>query len=82
MSRWTPCLVGGTAEQISLGHPVVDEYLELVRTRTRRNTLLAAAYDLKVFGVVGNDPLDMKTADVMAFIKDCLLDRGNQRWRA
>jgi integrase/recombinase XerD len=70
MSRWTPCLVGGTAEQISLGHPVVDEYLELVRARARRNTLLAAAYDLKVFfGVVGKDPLDVKTAHVMAFIK-------------
>jgi site-specific recombinase XerD len=62
--------VGGTAEQISLGHPVVDEYLELVRARARRNTLLAAAYDLKVFfGVVRKDPLDVKTADVMAFIK-------------
>lgn len=70
MSRWTPCLVGGTAEQISLGHPVVDEYLELVRARARRNTLLAAAYDLRVFfGVVGKDPLDVKTAHVMAFIK-------------
>lgn len=70
MSRWTPCLVGGSAEQISLGHPVVDEYLELVRARSRRNTLLAAAYDLRVFfRVVGKDPLDVKTADVMAFIK-------------
>jgi integrase/recombinase XerD len=70
VSRWNPCLVGGTAEQIRLGHPVVDEYLELVRARARRNTLLAAAYDLKVFfGVVRKDPLDVKAADVMAFIK-------------
>jgi integrase/recombinase XerD len=70
VSRWTPCLVGGTAEQISLGHPVVDEYLDLVRARARRNTLLAVAYDLKVFfGVVRKDPLDVKAADVMAFIK-------------
>lgn len=70
MSRWTPCLVGGSAEQISLGHPVIDEYLELVRARSRRNTLLAAAYDLRVFfRVVKKDPLDVKTADVMAFIK-------------
>jgi integrase/recombinase XerD len=70
VSRWMPCLIGGSAEQIRLGHPVVDEYLELVRARARRNTLLATAYDLKVFfGVVHKDPLDVKTADVMAFIK-------------
>jgi site-specific recombinase XerD len=65
-----PCLVEGSAEQISLGHPVIDEYLELVRARARRNTLLAAAYDLRVFfSVVDKDPLDVKAADVMAFIK-------------
>jgi site-specific recombinase XerD len=65
-----PCLVVGSAEEISLGHPVVDEYLELVRARARRNTLLAAAYDLRVFfSVVDKDPLDVKAADVMAFIK-------------
>ena len=70
MSRWMPCVVGGSAEQIGLGHPVIDEYLDLVRARARRNTLLAAAYDLKVFFTeVGKDPLDVKTADVMAFIK-------------
>jgi site-specific recombinase XerD len=65
-----PCLVEGSAEQISLGHPIIDEYLELVRARARRNTLLAAAYDLRVFfSVVDKDPLDVKAADVMAFIK-------------
>jgi site-specific recombinase XerD len=65
-----PCLVEGSAEQISLGHPVIDEYLELVRARARRNTLLAAAYDLRVFfSVVDKDPFDVKAADVMAFIK-------------
>jgi integrase/recombinase XerD len=70
VSSWMPCLIEGSAEQISLGHPVIDEYLELVRARARRNTLLAAAYDLRVFfGVVDKDPLDVKAADVMAFIK-------------
>ena len=34
---------------VSLGHRLIDEYLELVRARARRNTLLAAAYDLKIF---------------------------------
>jgi site-specific recombinase XerD len=48
----------------------VDEYLELVRARARRNTLLATAYDLRVFfGVVDRDPLEVTTADVFGFVK-------------
>lgn len=70
MSRWMPCLVLGSKDEVSLGQPVLDEYLELVRARARRNTLLAAAYDLKVFfSVVHKDPLEVKSTDVMAFIK-------------
>ncbi len=65
-----PCLVGGSGERIALGHPLVDEYLELVRARARRNTLLATAFDLKVFyTVVERDPLEVETADVFAFVK-------------
>ncbi len=60
-----PCIVGGSGEQITLGHPLVDEYLELVRARARPNTLLATAFDLKVFfSVVERDPLEVTTADV------------------
>jgi site-specific recombinase XerD len=41
-----------------------------VAARARRNTLLAAAWDLKVFfGVVAKDPAEVTTADVLAFIK-------------
>lgn len=65
-----PCLVGASGEQVSLGHPLIDEYLELVRARARRNTLLATAYDLKVlFEVVEVDPLEVTVADLLAFVK-------------
>lgn len=70
MSNWMPCLILGSAEQVSLGHPILDEYLDLVRARARRNTLMATAYDLKVFfSVVPKDPLEVKTRDVLHFIK-------------
>lgn len=65
-----PCLAGASGEQISLGHPLIDEYLELVRARARRNTLLATAYDLKVFfELVEADPLDVTVADLLGFVK-------------
>ena len=55
---------------IQLGHPVLDSYLELVRSRSRWNTTLATAFDLKVFfGVVRKDPIDVGTDDVLEFIK-------------
>jgi integrase/recombinase XerD len=49
LDRWMPCVVETRGERIELGHRLVDEYLELVRARARRNTLLATAYDLRVF---------------------------------
>lgn len=53
----------------SLGHVLVDDYLEFVAARCRPNTLLATAYDLKVFfSVVPKEPADVVTADVFAFI--------------
>ena len=52
-----------------LGHPLLDDYLEFVAARSRTNTLLATAYDLKVFfAVVGKAPAEVTTADVLAFI--------------
>ncbi len=54
---------------IQLGHPHVDAYLEFVAARARANTLLAHAFDIKVFfSLVAKDPSDVTTADVLAFI--------------
>jgi len=72
--EFMPCLVrsrrpdGG--ELISLGHPLLDAYVELVAARARWNTVLATAFDLKVFfSVITKDPSQVTTADVLSFIK-------------
>jgi len=64
---FVPCLLqrhrpaGGTV--ISLGHRLLDDYLELVAARSRPNTVLASAYDLKVFfSIIGRDPVEVDTA--------------------
>jgi integrase/recombinase XerD len=69
-----PCLVrsmrGSEIESITLGHPVLDDYLAFVGARARANTWLATAYDLKVFfTVVGKEPAAVTAADVFAFLK-------------
>jgi hypothetical protein len=81
-----PCLVrfdvaDGSRHRVRLGHPLLDDYLELVAARARRNTLLAAAWDLKVFfGVVAKDPAEVTTADVLAFIKAQRAPRRDLGW--
>jgi len=58
-----------TDRPASLGHPQLDRHLEFVAARGRPNTLLATASDLKLFfDSVGKEPVDVTTADVMAFI--------------
>ncbi|WP_033354282.1 hypothetical protein [Kitasatospora aureofaciens] len=53
----------------SLGHALVDDYLEFVAARCWPNTLLATAYDLKVFfSAVPKEPSDVVAADTFAFI--------------
>ncbi|HET7665276.1 MAG TPA: site-specific integrase, partial [Mycobacterium sp.] len=53
----------------SLGDPLVDDYLRFVAARSRPNTVLATAYDLKVFfSVVGKEPARVSTTDVMEFL--------------
>jgi len=69
-----PCLVRSTVgpelRSVTLGHSLLDDYLEFVAARARPNTLLAVAYDLKVFfTVIGKEPADITTGDVLDFIK-------------
>lgn len=73
--RWMPCVIasrdrwGGVAA-VQVGHPLVDEYLEFARSRARPNTVLAQAFDLKVFfETVDKTPVRVTSADVMAFIR-------------
>ena len=73
MSVWLPCLIRSRSASgglvVRLGLPLVDEYLEFLQGRCRRNTVLAAAYDLKVFfGVVAKTPEQVRSADVLGFI--------------
>jgi integrase/recombinase XerD len=69
---FVPCLVRASLDdgQVPrLGHRLVDEYLQFVAARARPNTVLATAFDLKVFfTLIAKDPVDVDTADVLAFI--------------
>jgi integrase/recombinase XerD len=72
--RWKPCVVRsklpGGEWDVTVGHPLVDEYLEFLRARARPNTILAVAFDLKVFfSVVDRAPTRVTSADVMSFIR-------------
>src|SRR5215472_4219888 len=54
---------------VGVGMPLADVYLEFLSGRCRPNTVLAAAYDLKVFfTVVAKPPDRVLPADVLAFI--------------
>jgi hypothetical protein len=54
---------------VRVGVPLADVYLEFLGGRCRPNTVLAAAYDLKVFfSVVGKPPGQVRPGDVLAFI--------------
>lgn len=62
-------IVSGELRSVSLGHALLDDYLEFVAARARPNTLLAVAYDLKVFfTAIVKQPADTTTADVLTFI--------------
>ena len=71
---FTPRLVrvpgSGDPEAITLGHPLVDDYLAFVGARARPNTWLAVAFDLKVFfSVIAKEPAQVTPADVLAFLR-------------
>src|SRR5499425_559495 len=52
---------------VGVGVPLADVYLEFLGGRCRPNTVLAAAYDLKVFfTVVAKPPGEVRPADVLA----------------
>jgi integrase/recombinase XerD len=72
--RWSPrfsrILKDGELVAVALGPPLVDDYLGFVAARARPNTLLAVAFDLKVFfSIVEKDPDQVTRADVFAFLK-------------
>lgn len=67
------CLTGssrsGDAAGVRLGEPLLDAYLEFVAARCRPNTVLATAFDLKVFfAVVAKRPAEVTPADVLGFM--------------
>src|SRR3954452_16362093 len=65
----TPSSGPGGAAGARLGEPLLDAYLEFVAARCRPNTVLATAFDLKVFfTVVGKPPAEVTAADVLGFI--------------
>jgi len=70
--RWSPRFSRTLQERelvgVALGHPLVDDYLGFVAARARPNTLLAVAFDLKVFFSI-IDPDQVTRADVFAFLK-------------
>jgi integrase/recombinase XerD len=54
---------------VRLGVGLLDEYLEFLSGRCRPNTVLAVAYDLKVFfTVVGKAPRRVRSVDVLEFM--------------
>src|SRR3954452_24487204 len=54
---------------VRFGVAVLDAYLAFLAVRSRPNTVVAVAYDLKVFfTVVGKPPRQVVAADVLAFV--------------
>jgi integrase/recombinase XerD len=73
MPTVSPCLIRSVGPagdpEVSLGVRLLDEYLEFLSGRCRPNTVLAVAYDLKVFfTVVEKSPKRVRPADVLAFM--------------
>jgi integrase/recombinase XerD len=73
MSLFDPCLTRSVAPSgrplLRLGVPLLDEYLEFVDARCRPNTVLAVAFDLKVFfSFVGKPPVEVTSRDVLGFV--------------
>ena len=70
---WSPLFESTVApdgrRRYRLGHELVDEFLEFAAGRCRPNTVRAYAHDLKAFfDVVGKDPGEVTSRDVLAFV--------------
>ena len=78
-----PCLLPARlpAEKVPvLGHLVLDRYLLFVASRCRPNTVLAAACDLRAFfAVVAKEIHEVVVGDVLGFIREQRLPRGDGR---
>jgi integrase/recombinase XerD len=72
LSPFDDCLIGvapGGGVQARLGVGLLDGYLEFVAARCRPNTVLAVAFDLKVFFAFVSKPApEVCSGDVLAFI--------------
>lgn len=84
MTAFLPSLVrtyrGPELQAITLGHPLLDEYLAFVGARARTNTWLAVASDLKIFfRVVAKPPAEVTTADVFGFLSAQRAPRRGER---
>ena len=84
MDQFMPCLIrhhrGVELVAITLGHPLLDDYLAFVAARARTNTWLAVASDLKIFfGVVAKQPAQVNAADVFAFLASQRTSRLGER---
>jgi hypothetical protein len=81
---WSPCLRlqdRAGAVSVLLGHPLLDDYLEFVAARSRTNTLLTTAYDLKVFvAVVAKAPAEVTTAHGLTASASCRHSAISRRW--
>jgi integrase/recombinase XerD len=69
---FVPCLVVASQHDGAprLGHQLLDDYLAMVAARCRPNTVLATAFDLKVFfSVVLKEPAEVTNGDVLSFIR-------------
>lgn len=65
-----PCLLSSADEVLTLGDPLVDEYLRFTAARVRPNTLTAQVFDLRVFfTVVAKRPEQVGVHDVLEFVE-------------
>jgi integrase/recombinase XerD len=89
LAAWGEACVGvicvrvvGSAGSVRVGVPLLDEYLEFVAGRCRPNTVLAVAYDLKVFFTAVGKPVEqVRSADVLGFITGQRAGDGERRLR-